>query len=294
MLLDRLLVETTKPRETTGAPHRARKEKREPHTSTFSIGSNVLTPELISGMLDDDFSKSRTFNHLPEQTPSRPRPWPSNSNTSGSRKLTKPVVRPKPRSYPRQTTMRSLQSTIIKASLLVVAAFVLMVNYNSTVKSIPYLEISNDNPAYVTTLTQPLVRYGHLLGSLIGVNIRWRMFAPVDIRNWRVHFVGIGSNKKPVSDSPLYWETSFDSPWTLSHLLKFRERKANLNAYHSQTRLGVMARQVCVIRSAEFPNLAAVTVEYQFQNITASPEDPRIPTLGEWMPWQPFDTFLCP
>lgn len=106
--------------------------------------------------------------------------------------------------------------------------------------------------------------------------------------------MGLGTDKAPVSETPLYWESSFESRSALLHLMEFRERKAHLNSYYDHRRLAVIARQVCALRAAEYPNLAAVVVEYQHQNISPSPTDPRVPVLGDWMPWKPFDTFLCP
>lgn len=190
--------------------------------------------------------------------------------------------------------MGSLKSATIKCSLLAVAAFALIVNFHHTIRRISYLEVSNDNPLYRFPWTSPLIRSAHLAGALSGLNIRWRMFAPVDPLNWRVRYVGLGTDREPVSEKPLYWETSFESRTALSHLLEFRERKVHLNSYYDYRRLAVIARQVCALRATEYPNLAAIVVEYQHQNITPLPHDPRVPVLGEWMPWRPFDTFLCP
>jgi hypothetical protein len=172
--------------------------------------------------------------------------------------------------------------------------FALTVNFHHTVWRIPFLEVSNDNPLYRSNWIGPLIRHAHLAGSLSGLNIRWRMFAPVDPINWRVRYVGLGTDKGPVSASPLYWESSFESPSGLHHLMEFRERKAHLNSYYDHRRLAVIARQVCALHADEYPNLAAVVVEYQYQNLTPSPLDPRVPMLSEWMPWRPFETYLCP
>lgn len=190
--------------------------------------------------------------------------------------------------------MGSIQSAIIKSLLLSVATFALIVNFNHTILRIPYIEMSDDNPLYHSSWSGPLIRFAQLAGSLSGLNIRWRMFAPVDPLNWRVRYIGLGTNKEPVSEKPLYWETSFESRSSFGHLLEFRERKAHLNSYYDHRRLAVIARQVCATHAEEYPNLAAIVVEYQFQNITPSRDDPRVPELGEWMPWRPFDTFLCP
>jgi len=190
--------------------------------------------------------------------------------------------------------MGSMQSAIIKSLLLFVATFALIVNFQHTILRLPYLEVSNDNPLYRSSWTGPFIRFAHLAGSLSGLNIRWRMFAPVDPLNWRVRYIGLGTNKEPVSDKPLYWETSFESQSSFGHLLEFRERKAHLNSYYDHRRLAVISRQVCALHAQAYPNLAAVVVEYQFQNISPSREDPRVPELGEWMQWRSFDTFLCP